>query len=76
VIHSLGHGVRLRESSGLIELIGDPSPEGLTGLVRLAEERFRGGRVQVVGSRGVRKQLEQLVREQGLQMVNDRERER
>ena len=76
VIHNLAHGVRLRESSGLIELIGDPSPEGFASLVRLAEERFRGSRVQVLGSRGVREQLEQLVRERDLRVVGEREHER
>jgi hypothetical protein len=76
VIHNLAHGVRLRESSGLIELIGDPSPEGLASLVRLAEERFRCSRVQVLGSRSVKEQLERLVRGRGLRILNEREHER
>jgi hypothetical protein len=76
VIHNLGHGIRVRETSGLIELIGVPSSEGLAGLARMAEERFRGGRVQVLGSRGVRKQLEKLVRERNLRIVHEREQER
>lgn len=76
VIHNLEHGVRLRESSGLIELLADPSPEGFASLVRLAEERFRGSRVQVLGSRGVREQLEQLVRGRGLRIIDEREHER
>lgn len=76
VIHNVGNGVRLRESSGLIELVGDPNPEAIARLVSLAEERFRGSRVQALGSRAVKEQLERLIRGRGLQLVSERGHER
>jgi len=75
-VHDIGHGVRIRESSGLLELVGDPSPEALAQLARLGEERFRGSCVHLLGSRAVREQLEQLVRERNLRTMGEREHER
>jgi hypothetical protein len=76
LIHDVGNGVRLRESSGLIELVGNPNSEAIARLVSLAEDRFRGSRVQALGSRAVKEQLEELIRERGLRIVGERERER
>ncbi len=76
LIHDVGNGVRLRESSGLIELVGDPNAEAIARLVSLAEERFRGSRVQALGSRAVKAQLEELIRGRGLRIVGEREHER
>jgi hypothetical protein len=75
-VHDVGRGARIRESAGLLELIGDPSPDALVQLAGFAQERFRGSRVQVLGSRAVKEELEQLIRARGLRMVSEREHER
>jgi hypothetical protein len=75
-VHDIGHGARIRESSGLLELVGDPSPEALARLAGFAEKRFRGSRVHALGRRAVKEQLEQLIRGRGLQVVSEREHER
>jgi hypothetical protein len=75
-VHQIGRGARIRESAGLLELVGDPNPDALAQLVGFAEHRFRGSRVQVLGSRAVKEELEQLIRARGLRMVSEREHER
>jgi hypothetical protein len=42
----------------------------------LAEKRFRGSRVQALGSRDVKEHLEQLIRGRGLRTISEREHER
>lgn len=76
VMHDIGHGLRIRESPGLLQLVGDPSPEGLAQLASLARERFQGRRVRLVGDRAVTSQLHALIRERGLRVTRDRERGR
>jgi len=75
-VHEIGGGARVRESSGLLELVGDASPEALARLTGIAEKRFAGSRVQALGSRAVKERLEQLIRGRGLQVVSEREHER
>lgn len=75
-VHQIGRGTRIRESAGLLELVGDPSPDALAELASLAEKRFRGSRVQALGSRDVKERLEQLTRGRGLRTISEREHER
>ena len=75
-VHDIGGGARIRESSGLLELVGDPRPEALAQLAGFAEKRFRGSRVRMLGSRAVKGQLEVLIRGRGLRIVAEREHER
>jgi hypothetical protein len=75
-VHHIGRGTRIRESAGLLELVGDPSPDALAELASLAEKRFRGSRVQALGSRDVKEHLEQLIRGRGLRTISEREHER
>ena len=75
-VHDIGRGARIRESAGLLELVGDPSPDALAQLVCFAERRFRGSHVRVLGSQAVKKELGQLIRAHGLRMVGEREHER
>lgn len=72
-MHDFGH-VKIRESSDLLELVGNPTPDALARLAGLAEDRFRGSPVQVLGSRAVKEQLEELIRERDLRTVSARER--
>lgn len=76
LMHDIGHGLRIRESPGLLELVGDPSPEGIAQLASLAQERFQGRRVRLAGDRAVTSQLHALIRERGLRVTRDRERGR
>ena len=75
-VHDIGGGARIRESSGLLELVGNPRPEALAQLAGFAEKRFRGSRVRMLGSRAVKGQLEVLIRGRGLRIVAEREHER
>ena len=75
-VHDVGRGARVRESAGLLELVGDPSPDALARLVGFAKKKFQGSRVRALGSQVVREELEQLIRAHGLRMVGERERER
>lgn len=75
-IHDIGRGARIRESAGLLELLGEPAPGSLGQLVDLAERKFRGSRVRALATRAVREELEQLLHARGLRLVTERERER
>jgi hypothetical protein len=74
VIHNLGGGARLRESAGLIELLGDPSEVGLEQLVRVAKQRFGTRSITLLGPRKARERLAKMVAEQGLEIGQERER--
>ncbi|MGB5809496.1 MAG: TraI/MobA(P) family conjugative relaxase [Polyangiales bacterium] len=76
LMHDIGHGLRIRESPGLLELVGDPGPEGLAQLASFAQERFQGRRIRLIGNRAVTLQLDALIRERGLRITSDRERGR
>lgn len=75
-IHDVGRGARIRESAGLLELVGDASPDALARLVALAEKTFRGNHVRALGNQAVRAELERLIRARGLRLVREREHER
>jgi hypothetical protein len=74
VIHSMPGGVRLRESAGSIELLGDDCDGALEQLVSTAEQRFGSQRVTLLGSVDVRKRLAQIAIERGLEIAQERER--
>ena len=72
VIHNLGSGARLRESAGLIELLGDPSDVALEQLVKVAKQRFGTRSITLLGPRTVRQRLAKIVREQDLEIAHER----
>ena len=74
LVHNLGGGARLRESAGLIELLGDPSEVALNQLVRVAKQRFGIRSIALLGPRKVRERLMKIVAEHGLEIAHDRER--
>jgi hypothetical protein len=74
VIHNLGGGARLRESAGLIELLGDPNEVALEQLVRVAKQRFGSKGVTLLGPRKVRERLTKILAEHGLEIAQERER--
>ena len=74
IVHNLPGGVRLRESAGAIELLGDSRDEALEQLARFAEQRFGGRRVTLLGSRSAQKRLAELAAERGLDIAEERER--
>ncbi|MBT8470465.1 MAG: relaxase/mobilization nuclease domain-containing protein [Deltaproteobacteria bacterium] len=74
LVHNLGGGARLRESAGLIELLGDPSEVALEQLVRVAKQRFGPKGITLLGPRKVRERLTRIVVEHGLELAHERER--
>ncbi len=74
VVHNLRGGARLRESAGLIELLGDPSEAALEQLVKVAKQRFATKSITLLGPRKVRERLSKMVAEQGLDIAQERER--
>ena len=74
IVHNLGSGVRLRESAGLIELLGDPGETELEQLVTVAKQRFGTTCVTLLGPRKVRERLTKMVAEQGLEIAQERQR--
>ena len=74
VVHNLGGGARLRESAGLIELLGDPSEVALEQLVSVAKQRFGTKSITLLGPRKVRERLTKMVAEHGLEIAHERER--
>lgn len=74
VVHNLGGGARLRESAGLIELLGDPSEVALEQLVRVAKQRFGSRAITIMGRKDVRRRLQRIATERGLDLAQERER--
>jgi len=74
IVHNLGGGVRLRESAGSIELLGEVRDEALEQLVRVAKQRFGTKCITLLGPRKVRERLTKMVAEQGLELAQERER--
>jgi hypothetical protein len=74
LVHNLGGGARLRESAGLIELLGDPSEVALKRLVKVAKQRFGTKSITLAGPRKVRQRLTKMVAEHGLEIGQERER--
>jgi hypothetical protein len=73
-VHNLPGGVRLRESAGAIELLGDSCDEALEQLARLAEQRFRGRPVTLLGSQNIQARLAKMAVERGLDLAEERQR--
>jgi hypothetical protein len=74
IVHNLPGGVRLRESAGAIELLGDSCDDALEQLVRIAKERFGTQRVSLLGSADARERLSEMAVERGLDLAEGRER--
>jgi hypothetical protein len=74
VVHNLPGGVRLRESAGAIELLGDFRDGALEHLVRFAQQRFEGQRVTLLGSERARERLAEIAAERGLEIAQERQR--
>ena len=74
IVHNLPGGIRLRESAGSIELLGEPRDDALEQLVTVAQQRFGTKRVTLLGSRRAPKRLAQLAEERGLEITGERER--
>ena len=74
IVHNLTGGVRLRESAGSIELLGEPRDDALEQLVTVAQQRFGTKRVTLLGTRGAQKRLAELAEERGLDIVEERQR--
>jgi hypothetical protein len=74
LIHNLPGGVRLRESPRAIELLGEADDQALERLVNLATQRFGSRGVTITGRKDVRRRLERLAAEQGLEIAQHRER--
>ena len=74
VVHNLRGGARLRESGGLIELLGDPSEVALEQLVKVAKQRFGTHCITLLAPRKVRERLAKMVAEHGLEIAHERER--
>jgi hypothetical protein len=74
IVHNLPNGVRLRESAGLIELLGDPRDAALKQLVTAAKQRFGTKEVTLQGARRAQERLAKLAAEQGLEIAEERQR--
>jgi hypothetical protein len=74
IVHNLAGGVRLRETAGSIELLGEPRDDALEQLVRVARERFGTKSITLLGPRKVRERLTQMAAGQGLEIAQERER--
>ena len=74
IVHNLPNGVRLRESAGSIELLGEARDHALGQLVRVAKERFGTKQVTLLGSRRAQERVAELALEQGLEIAEERQR--
>ena len=74
IVHNLPNGVRLLESAGSIELLGEARDNALGQLVRVAKERFGTKHVTLLGSRRAQERLAELAVEQGLEIAEERQR--
>ena len=74
IVHNLPNGVRIRESAGSIELLGEARDNALEQLVRVAKQRFKTECVTLVGPRNVRVRLSKMVAEQGLEIAHEHHR--
>ena len=74
IIHNLPKGIRLRESTRSIELLGDPSDEALEQLVKTARQRFGSVCVTLLGRKDVQLRLARIAADRGLEITRERER--
>jgi hypothetical protein len=66
--------VRLRESAGSIELLGDPRDKALEQLVSFAKRRFGSKCVTLRGRKDAQRRLMELATDRGLEIAQERER--
>jgi len=74
IVHNLPGGVRLLESAGSIELIGDPRDAALDQLVTVAKQRFGSSRVTLLGRQDVQRRLSRIAADRGLEITQELER--
>jgi len=74
IVHNLPGGMRLRESAGSIELLGEPRDDALEQLVRVAEHRFRGRHITLLGPRDVQERMAEMAADRGLEIGRERQR--
>ena len=74
ILHNLGGGVRLRESAGSIELLGEARDDALEQLVRVAKQRFGTKCITLLGPKNVRERLAEMATERGLEIAQERQR--
>jgi len=74
IVHSLPGGIRLRESAGSIELLGEARDGALEQLVTVAKQRFGMKRVALLGTRSAQERLARLAEERGLEIAEERQR--
>jgi len=74
IVQNLPGGIRLRESAGSIELLGEARDEALEQLVKTAKQRFGACRVTLVGRKDVQQRLTRIAADRGLEITQERER--
>jgi hypothetical protein len=74
IVYNLPGGIRLRESAGSIELLGEARDGALEKLVTVAKQRFGTKRVTLLGTRSAQERLAQLAEERGLEIAQERQR--
>jgi hypothetical protein len=74
IVHNLPGGVRLRESAGSIELLGEAHDSALEQLVSVAKQRFASKRVKLLGHKDVQRRLAKMAVERGLDIAEERQR--
>ena len=73
-MHNLPGGIRLRESAGSIELLGEPRDEALAQLVTVAQQRFGTKPITLLGSMRAKERLTAMAAERGLEIAEERQR--
>jgi len=73
IVHNLPGGVRLRESAGSIELLGDARDDALEQLVCVAKQRFGSRRVTLLGRKDVQRRLTEMAAERGFEISEQRQ---
>ncbi len=73
-IHNLPGGVRIRESTGSIELLSAPHDEALDRLVTIAKHRFGLSPVRLVGRADAQRRLLEIAARRGLTTGHERQR--
>ena len=74
IVHNMPNGVRLRESAGSIELLGEAREGALEQLVSVAKQRFGTKEVTLLGSTRAQERLAELAADQGLEIAEERQR--
>jgi hypothetical protein len=61
--------VRIRESTGSLELLSDPRDGGLKHLVKFAKERFKAGPVRLIGRGRGQRQLAKFAADHDFELL-------